>query len=205
MEYTTIPTADIVQKTVESMKTRNFNAMVVNNKDEALQKIKELIPAGASVMNGSSTTLKQIGLIDYLTGGQHGWNNLHDAIVNEKDPAKEGLLRKQALLSDYYLGSAHAVTEDGQIVIASNSGSQLPHVVYSSPNVILVVSTMKITPNLDAALKRLRDHVVPLEDQRMKDTGASGTKLSQTLILTHEAEYKNRNFTVLFVNEQLGF
>ncbi len=205
MQYDMLASDDVLNATVEALKARNFTPVVVNTKEEALEHIKSLIPQGASVMNGSSTTLQQLGFVDYLKGGAHGWNNLHEAIVKEEDTAKQGELRRQALLSDYYLGSVHALSQTGEMIIASNSGSQLPHIVYSSPNVIFVVGTQKITPSLEEASKRLREYVVPLEDARMKSVGAAGTALNKEFIFHGEPTYTGRTITVLLVKEQLGF
>ncbi|MBI2038200.1 MAG: LUD domain-containing protein [Candidatus Magasanikbacteria bacterium] len=107
MQYNKLADKEVVQKTIEAMKTRNIEAFMVETGADALAKIKELIPAGASVMNGSSTTLEQVGFVDYLKSGTHGWNNLHEAILAETDPAKQGVLRKQAVLSDLILCHFH--------------------------------------------------------------------------------------------------
>lgn len=115
------------------------------------------------------------------------------------------MLRKQSVVSDFYVGSVHALSENGEIVIASNSGSQLPHIVFTSPNVIFVVSTQKIMPTLSDALERLEKHVVPLEDARMKSVGYPGTFLSKTLIFRGEHPVMGRKFHVIFVKEALGF
>ncbi len=205
MNYTTIPSSEVAESTMHSLNERNFKPILVNTKEDALEKLKELIPTGASVMNGTSTTLKELGFIDYLKSGQHNWNNLHEAIVKEADPAKQAQLRREALLSDYYLGSVHAISQQGELVIGSNSGSQLPHIAYSSPNVIFVASTNKIVPNLEEALKRLRDHVVPLEDKRMISEYGFGTYLSKLFIFYKEQEYTGRKITIILVNEVLGF
>ena len=100
---------DVVTKTAVALTGRGMTAESVEKGAEALEKIIHMIPQGASVMNGASRTLEQIGYIEHLKSGQHGWNNLHAGIVAEKDPAKQGALRKQAVSSDFYLGSAHAV------------------------------------------------------------------------------------------------
>ncbi len=207
MDYDTIASTDSVTATATALTERGFLPEIVATRAEALARIKELIPAGASVMNGSSRTLEEIGYIEYLKAGQHGWNNLHEGILAETDPAKQAALRKQSVLSDFYLGSAHAITQTGEIVIASNSGSQMPHLVFTSQNIILVVSAMKITPTLDAALARLREHVYPLEDARMKQVYGpeSGSFISKLLILNKEPAYQNRKFHVIFVNEKVGF
>lgn len=178
MQYNTLATKEAITKTVAALKEHNVEAIVVASKEEALAKIKELIPNRASVMNGTSVTLEQIGYVDYLKSGTHPWNNLHAGILAEKDPAKQGMLRKQATLSDFYLGSVHALAETGEFIVASNSGSQLPHIAYTSQNLIFVVSTQKIVPTLTEAMKRLEEYVLPLEDKRMQDLHGVGSVIS---------------------------
>ena len=203
--YDTRATSEIIAQTVEGLKARGFNPSIVGTKVDALEKIKELIPQGASVMNGSSTTLDEIGFIEYLKAGEHGWNNVHEAIINEKDPAQQQQLRRNSVTSDFYLGSVHALSETGEMVIASNSGSQLPHLVFTSPNLILVVGAQKITATLADALERLEKHVVPLEDARALKAYGVHTKKNKTVILHGENPMMKRNVHVLIVNEKLGF
>lgn len=205
MNYDALANTEAVQKAINALAERGIQAVVVNNRAEAFEKVKSLIPKGASVMNGSSRTLEEIGFIDYLKSGNHGWKNLHEEIIAEKDPAKQAILRKQAVLADYYLGSVHAVAETGQLVIASNSGSQLPHIVSTSLNLVFVVGTQKLTPNLDTALFRVREYVLPLEDKRMKEVGMGGSAISKLLIFEREPVFMGRKVHVIFVNEKLGF
>jgi L-lactate utilization protein LutC len=205
MSYTELASEEVMMNTSKALTEHNFETIFVETKEEALAKIKELIPKGASVMNGSSTTLQEIGFIDYLKEGEHDWNNLHDAVLREQDKDKQALLRKQSVISDYYLGSAHAVTETGEIVVASNSGSQLPHIAFTSPNVILVAGTQKIVRDMNAAFARIENYVVSLEDERMKKAYGFGTAHSKTLILHKENSAMGRKVSVIFVNEQLGF
>ncbi|MDB5260414.1 MAG: hypothetical protein JWN37_645 [Candidatus Nomurabacteria bacterium] len=205
MDYNKLATKETLDKTVSALKERNIDAIVCANKDEALSKIKEMIPDGASVNNGSSTTLQQLGFVDLLKSGNHKWINLKEEVVKETDPAKQAEARNKALFSQYYLGSVHAVSEGGEVIIASASGSQLPHLVFTSPNIIFVVSTKKICPDLNSGLERIRTHVVPLEDERMKSVGMGGTVLSKILILEKEPAFMNRKVTMIFVEENLGF
>ena len=207
MDYETLAGKETIEKTIQALAERNVSAEVVKSGAEALEKIKALIPRGASVNNGTSTTLEQIGYVEYLKSGAHGWNNLKEVILTEKDPDKQSLLRKQAVVSDYYVGSVHAVAETGEYVIGSNSGSQLPHIVFTSSNLIFIVSTKKIVPDLAAAIKRLEEHVVPQEDARMKKMteGKSGTRLSKELIVRFEPPYAKRTIRMIFVEENLGF
>jgi hypothetical protein len=135
----------------------------------------------------------------------HNWNNLHDAILAEKDPAKQAELRKTSVLSDFYLGSVHAMSETGEFLVATNTGSQLPHIVFTSPNLIFVVSTKKIVPNLEEADQRLWKHVIPLEDERMMGVYNMHTQLNKLLVFKGENPMMGRKVRVIFVNEDLGF
>jgi len=191
--------------TVTALKEKGYTVLVVENGAEALEKIKTLIPDGASVMNGASVTLEKVGYLDYLKSGKHKWMDWHAKVDAENDKAKRSELRKQSALSDYYLGSVHALSEDGQMVIASNSGSQLPHIVFTSPNLIFVIGTQKIAANLDEAMKRLEEYVVPLEDVHMKSLYGSGTQVSKIVIFRKENPMMGRKITVILVKEALGF
>lgn len=205
MDFKSLATQETVDKTAGALKNNNFESIVVSSKAEALEKIKTLIPEGVSVMNGTSVTLQEIGFIDLLKSGEHKWNNLHAGILAETDPEKQANLRKLSVISDFYLGSAHAITENGEIMIASNTGSQLPHLVYTSSNIILVVGSQKIVPTISDAFTRIDQQVVPLEDERMKKVYGFGTTHAKTLILHKENAMMGRKIHVIIVNESLGF
>jgi hypothetical protein len=220
MDHATLATKELVvtteaalasKESIDTAKTalaaNGFKPETVATGADALARIKQLIPAGVTVMNGASKTLEQIGYLDYLKSGQHGWKNLHEGILGESDPAEQAKLRKLATISDFYLGSAHAITEKGEIVVASGSGSQLPHLAHTSPNVILIVSTKKIVTNLDAAFDRIETQVVPLEDLKIKSKlgPESGTVHAKTLILRKESPLMGRTVRIIFVEEDLGF
>lgn len=204
MTYEHIPTDEVILKVVDGLKARNITALVVDTKEQALQEIKKLIPKGTSVMNGSSTTLNEIGFVDYLKSGEHGWNNVHENIVNEKDKAVQTRLRKESVLADYFLGSVHAITEQGQLMIASASGSQMPSYAFTSNNVIWVAGVHKIVADREAGFKRIEDYVFPLENKRMQSVGYPGSAIAKVLLIEREI-MPNRHLTLILVKEKLGF
>ncbi len=204
MKYDTLASKETVEKTMKALKPRGINTEFVNKKEDALNRLKKLIPPGAEVMTGGSTTLDQIGFTDMLKSGKHPWKNLKDEILAEKDPAKQTELRKRSVTSEYFLGSVHAVTEAGEILIANATGSALPSNSFSSDNVIWVVGTQKVVPDLEDGFRRLREYCVPLEDKRMKSIGYPGTTIGKILIFEREIN-ENRKVTLIFVNEKLGF
>jgi L-lactate utilization protein LutC len=204
MDFNQLATKETVEQVIENLKNRGITAILVETKEQALEKIKELIPEGVSIMTGSSTTLDQIGFTDLLISKNHPWKNLKDEILNESDTQKRNELRKNSVLADYFLGSVHAVTKDGGILVASASGSQIPSYAFSSNNVIWVVSTKKIVNNLDKAFQRVKEHIYPLENQRMKNAGYEGSIIGKWFILEREI-LPNRKITLIFVNKDLGF
>jgi L-lactate utilization protein LutC len=205
MEFNKLADGQSIERTTLNLREHNFEPIIVENKEEALTKIIELIPDGASVMNGTSETLRQIGFVNLLKSGEHKWNNLHEMILAEPDLEKQGLLRRQSVLSDFYLGSVHGLSETGELVIASNTGSQLPHSAFTSPHLIFVVGANKITPTLTDAMSRVTEHVVPLEDERMNKVYGFGTTHAKTLILHQENPMLGRKVRVIIVKEHLGF
>lgn len=205
MDYEQLAAKEIVDKTAKALRANGVETFLVESGVDALAKIQELIPKGASVMNGGSRTLEQIGFIEYLKSSAHGWNNLHEGVLEEEDKEKQDLLRRQALLADYYLGSVHALAETGEFVVASNTGSQLPHIVFSSPNLIFVVSSKKIVATLTDAIRRLEEHVVPLEDERIMAEFNVHTMLSKIVVFKRENSMVGRRVVMILVNENLGF
>lgn len=205
MNYDTIASKESIEKTILALKERNITGEYVEDRAKALARIKELIPSGASVMEGASVTLEEIGFLDFLKEKKHPWNNLKEGILAEQDRAKQGLMRKQATIADYYLGSVHALSETGVMVIASNTGSQLPSIVHNTQNLILVVGAQKIVPTLEDGMKRLREYVVPLEDKHMLALYNMHTNLSKILIFEGEPSFLGRDVRVLIVGEKLGF
>lgn len=205
MNYDTLAGEEVLKTAVKSLEDKGYMVTVVESATKALEEVKQLIPSGSSVMNGSSVTLEKIGYIDYLKSNTHPWKNLHFEIVNETDPEKQTVLRQMAVHSDFYLGSVHALTENGDLIIASNTGSQLPHIVYTSKNLVFVVSTKKIVTNLDEGLKRLEEHVVPLEDKHSIEKYGRGTQLNKIVIFKGENGNSGRKVHLVLVKEDLGF
>lgn len=205
MKYNQLAKKQSVLKTKKSLEGKGYKTQVAKTSSEALKIIKKLIPAEASVINGASVTLDAIGYIDLLKSGKHKWNNIHKAILDEKNSAKQLKLRKESSFADYYLGSVHALTESGDFFIASNSGSQLPSIAFNSPNLIFVVSTKKIVPDFDGAMKRLKEYVIPLENTRALKEYHVETALNKLLIFMGENPMIGRTVTFILVEKDLGY
>jgi L-lactate utilization protein LutC len=204
MKYDILALKTTVEKTMKALKNRGINVEFVDTKKDALNRLKELIPVGSEITTGGSTTLDQIGFTEILIHGKHSWKNLKDAILKEQDPVIQMELRKKSVMADYMIGSVHAVVETGEVLVVNATGSSIPAYSFSSDNVIWIVGTQKIVPTLEEGFKRLREYCFPLEDNRMKSLGYSGSTLGKFLLFEKEIN-PNRKITLIFVNEKLGF
>ena len=206
MNVNSLPDEKSIETAAAAVKARGIAVEIVGTRADALERVKSIIPAGATVMTGASLTLKEIGFEDYLISKAHPWKNLKEDIVAEKDPAKQAALRRQAILADYFLGSVHAVAESGELVIASASGSQLGPYAFSASNVVWVVGVQKITKNLDDGIRRVKEYIMPHENERMKAMtgGKMGTMLGKLMIIERETPFLGRSFTLLLVREPTG-
>ena len=124
MSYDKLPSKEIIKKTMKALKDRGVTAELVETKEDALSKLKVLIPPGSEIMTGGSTTLEQIGFVNLLLSKKHPWKNLKDEILAEKDPTRQWKLRKKSVMADYFIGSVQAVAETGELVIGSQGGAK---------------------------------------------------------------------------------
>ena len=160
-----------------TLSQNGITTFVVEDREAAKQKIKDLIPDGAEVMTMTSVTLDTLNIV-------------------------RTEIRSSA--PDYAIGSVHAVTEDGHVLIASATGSQLPAYVYGAKHVVWIVGQQKIVKNVEEGIKRIYDYVLPLESERAhKAYGVPGSAVNKLLIFNKEVT-PNRVHLIL-VKENLGF
>lgn len=203
--YTQMPSRQVMEETVKALQPRGVLAEIVDTKAAALERVKDIIPAGASVMTSGSQSLDEIGFTDFLKEGDHSWHNLAMDIAEEKDPAKHHQLLLQSTMADFYLGSIHAISKRGELVFASANGGQLPAYCFNSPNIIWVVGAQKITNNVAAALERVMSYWLPQENEKQRQLGHGGSFIGKFLIFEREDPRLHRKIHLLLVNEPLGF
>lgn len=206
MDFTVIPSTEVIKETIAALQARGVSSRLVDTGAEAMDWIRKNIPAGSTVMTGASVTLREIGLEDYLKSKDHPWKNLKEEIFREKDPARQAVLRKNAALADWYLGSVHAVTRSGEVLIASATGSQLAAYAYTSAHVVWIVGAQKIVKSVDEGITRIREHIMPHEEVRMREMtgGRFGTQLGKLLIFHRESPLVQRSVSLIFVNRTVG-
>lgn len=200
MEWTKLADDKTVESTMANLRKRGFDATVVNSGGDAKNMMLGLIPKKSHVLEVSSTTLNQIGVTKAIDEGD--FESINKRIREVNDPGERNELRKKSMNADFVIGSVHAITEDGQILTASASGSQIPPYSYTANKVILVAGTHKIVKNIDDGFRRIYEHSFPLESERMMK--AYGMPSSVNKIFVYEKERPGR-VSVILVKENLGF
>jgi hypothetical protein len=202
MDWKAIPDDQTIEKVINALKPRGIDAEVVETGREANKRVMELLPQGARVLTSTSVTLETIGVHDEIEESNKvkSVRKEYMALNHDKDGAK---IRELRSTPDYIIGSVHAVTHDGQVLIASNTGSQIGVYAYSAMHVIWVVGAQKIVKDFYEGMKRINEYIVPLEEKHMQSLYGKGTNLSKLLVVNKEVVPER--IKLIFVKEVLGF
>jgi hypothetical protein len=200
--FTTLPDEHALQATVVALEEHGFSVEVVDDLDAARQAVLARIPEGASVMTNASMTLIESGIEAAINGAGSHWDSARNRMFALDFATQAQEMKVIGGQSDYSLGSVHAVTRDGTLVIASASGSQLASYAWGAANVIFAVGVQKLVPTLAAAHERIYQHSLPLEDARAQ--AAYGQHSQVGKILEIHQEMPGRIHIVL-IRQQVGF
>jgi acyl-CoA hydrolase len=163
--FTTLPSDETIAATVTALEEHGFSVQVVDDLDAAREAVLARIPDGSSVMTNTSVTLQETGIADAVNDG--GPYDSARTKMARLDFATD--LQQMKVIGgqpDFALGSVHAITHDGTLVIASASGSQLASYAWGAASVIFAAGVQKIVPTLAAARDRIYSHSLVLEDAR---------------------------------------
>jgi len=191
-----------INRVVSALESNNITVKVVQNGDEASDLIEQIIPDGAEVMTMTSVTLDTLGVAEKLNSEKY--DSVKGKLSSMSRETHGRQMQQIGAAPEWAVGSVHAVTEDGKVVIASNTGSQLPAYAYGAEHVVWVVGVQKIVSNLDEAMKRIDEYVLPLESERARKAyGVEGSYVSKLLIVNREV--KKDRVTMILVKESLGY
>jgi hypothetical protein len=194
--------AQCLERAATALTAHGFAVEILDDAAAARARIKDLIPEGASVFTGASETLRLSGIDeDINTSGRYdAVKSRGRALDRVRDLAEIWRLMSTP---DVIVGSVHAVTETGSLVVASASGSQLPGYAGGAARAIWIVGSQKVVPDLPAALRRVEDHCLPLESARVQEAYGQPSAINRLLILN--AEPHPGRGTVLLLREAIGF
>ncbi len=197
-------------KVVEALTKRHFEAYYVSDSKDVAAKVMELIPAGASVSWGGTTTVDQLGIKKLLADKGYKLIDRDTA----KSPEEREEIMHQALMSDFFLMSSNAITEDGELFNIDGKGNRVAALCYGPKNILIIAGMNKIVPDMDAAYDKVRNYTSPVNAMRFCDatpcakTGLCGDCLSPQSICAQFVETRickpDGRIKVILVGEDLG-
>ena len=199
--FTALPDDRTLSETVVALEEHGFSVDVVDTLDAARDAVLALIPEGSSVMTNTSVTLEETGIATGIDDG-----GPYDSARN-KMLALDYATQLQEMKAiggqpDYALGSVHAITRDGTLVIASASGSQLASYAWGAANVIFVVGAQKLVPDLEVARERINEHTLKLEDARAYAAYGQNSFVGKVLEIHQELPGR---IHVVLIRQAVGF
>ncbi|OLT18482.1 hypothetical protein BJF79_17140 [Actinomadura sp. CNU-125] len=201
-QFTEPATEERLERVAAALTANNFAVEILDGVTAARERVKDLIPEGASVFTGASETLQVSGIdSDINTSGRYDAVKSHTLTMDRERERRT--LWQLISTPDFIVGSAQAVTETGSLVIASASGAQLPGYAGAAAHAIWIVGAQKVVPDLDAALRRVESHCLPLENDRAMEVYGQPSALNRLLILHAEPHFGRG--TVLLLREAIGF
>ena len=199
--FTALPDDQTLAATVVALEEHGFSVDVVDGLDDAREAVLARIPAGSSVMTNTSVTLTETGIADAINNGGP-YESARNKMLALDFATQAQEMKAIGGQPDCALGSVHAITGDGTLVIASASGSQLASYAWGAASVIFVVGAQKLVPTLEAARQRIYQYSLPLEDARAQ--AAYGQHSSVGKVLEIHQELPGRIYVVL-IRQPVGF
>ncbi len=191
-----------IKRTTQALEANGIHTLIAENGEEAKRLFFEMIPDGSEVFLGASVTLEKLGIKDIIDkSGRFEALRPKMFAMNRETQGRE--IRKLGGAPDFAAGSVHAVTEAGQVMIASKTGSQLGPYASGAGKVIWVVGAQKLVKDLDEGFKRIQEYCLPLEEEHMQQLYKTGTGLNKVLIVNREI--RPNRITMIIVKEELGF
>jgi acyl-CoA hydrolase len=199
--FTTLPGEHALQATVVALEEHGFSVEVVDDLAAAREAVLARIPHGSSVMTNTSVTLAETGIADAINNGGP-YDSARNTMFALDFATQAQQMKAIGGQPDYALGSVHAITREGTLVIASASGSQLASYAWGAANVIFVAGAQKVVPDLAAAHQRVYTHSLPLEDARAQAAYGQHSQVGKLLEIHQELPGR---IHVVLIRQVVGF
>jgi hypothetical protein len=200
--YMALASDEMLRLAIAACRRNGLQIYVADTILQAKQQVLDIVPEGAEVFTATSTTLDALDIPQAINESGK-YISVREKLRHMDPPTQKKEMRRLATTPDWMLGSVQAVTEDGHLHIASNTGSQLAGEVYGAEHVLFVVGTQKIVSNDQEAIRRIYEYVLPLEDERALVAYGINSFVSKLLIINRE--FMADRVVIVFIRQKVGF
>ena len=206
-----IANQNLANTIIKNMAKKNIEGYYCATSAEAVEKALSLMPEGASVTWGGSMTLTECGLMDALKTANYEIIDRDTA----KTPEEARVMYSKQVMADYYLMSTNALTIDGELVNIDGRANRVSCLCWGPQNVIIIAGMNKVAPDVESAIKRVRNIAAPPNCVRLSkntpcaQTGKCGDcyspeSICSQILVTRRSSAPNR-IKVILVGEELGY
>ncbi len=203
---------DKIKKTIDNLRRNKMQPFYVENCGELLDIVRDLVKNDKLITSGGSATLKESGVIEMLR------KEFSSAFAERPEGGSADEMRdffRSAFISDTFLASTNALTEDGELYNVDGNGNRVAAMIYGPTQVIIVAGVNKIVKDLEEAKLRVENIAAPLNTKRLgcdtpcKETGKcahchSDRRICCSYVTLAQQRVPDR-IKVIIVNEKLGF
>lgn len=200
--YDTLPDEPTLDETKRNVEERNIVVSVFEDSEDAREHLIGRIPAHSTVMNGRSTTMHDIGFVEYLQQ-EPNFSYLKTQIQQIEDDDERRDARRKAITADVFFDSPNAIAATGEIIGVNGLGTSIGAWPYGANRLVLVSGTNKIVPTLEEAIDRVRDYAYPLEDARVQKAKNHRSMIGKLLI--YEFEKLDHRTELVLIDGNYGF
>jgi L-lactate utilization protein LutC len=197
---------EAIDRTLKALAVNCIEATLAANGEEARKKVLSLIPEKGEVFTMTSVTLDSLGISREIN--ESGRYNSVRAALNKMDQKMQGReMRKLGAAPDFALGSAHAVTETGTVIVASLTGSQLPAYASAAGTLIWVVGVQKIVKDVEEGMRRINDYLIGKESERARKAYSlpDSFRTFPSKVLLFNREVQPGRVKLILVDEVVGY
>jgi hypothetical protein len=200
--FARLASEDQIERAARALEANGICTLIAHNAEEARRMFFERVPHGSEIFLGASVTLETLGIQAEIDKSGH-YNALRPKMFAMDRVTQGKEIRKMGASPDIAAGSVQAITEDGHILIASKTGSQLGPYASGAGKVIWVVGAQKIVKDVSEGLRRIEEYCHPLEQEHVHRLYNMDTSINKVLIINRE--FRPERATLIIVKEILGY
>jgi len=201
-EFAGLASDQHIDETASALERNGITSLVVESGEQAREAVRSILPVGAEVFNNTSRTLEAIGVAEDIERSGD-YQPLRPRLYQMDREMQAREMRQLTAAPDFVVGSAHAVTREGSVLIASASGSQLGPIVSGAGHVVLVIGGQKVVADVPTGLRRITEYCFPLEDRRAREAYGVPSGVNNVVIINRAITPHRIN--AILVRQSLGF
>lgn len=204
----------VIEKLIQNLKLKNMNAFFFHDRLEAWNAMLNNISRDTLIAFGGSTTLNELGLVDYFINNHYNVLNRFDKEITKEEKIE---IERQSLLADLFITGSNAITIDGDLINIDHTGNRVSAMIFGPKKVYIVVGINKIVNSLEEGIHRAKTIAAPLNARRAQEeyqppclksgkciNCSSDDRICNNLVIINRQYIKDR-ISIFIIDEKLGF